>query len=275
MGYDVYKSDIVESCEQSYFKVEKFNSDFSEPFKKLPFHLCINASGSANVGFSFENPEKDFELNVVNVQKILEAIRDYNPGCKFINLSSAAVYGNPINLPILENFDLHPISPYGLNKMQAEHICLEFYQIYKIKTCSLRIFSAYGVGLRKQLFWDLFQKFKNNNNIELFGSGSETRDFIYIDDIVRAIHCCVLNTNFSGEAINIANSEELSIKTIATLFNKEFDLGKKIIFNKQTKKGDPLNWRADISNLEKLGYRKSVSIEVGIKKYIDWARTLK
>ena len=125
------------------------------------------------------------------------------------------------------------------------------------------------------MFWDLFQKFKNNNNIELFGSGSETRDFIYVDDIVQAIHCCILNTNFSGEAINIANGEELSIKTIATLFNKEFDLGKKIIFNKQTKKGDPLNWRADISNLEKLGYRKSVSIEVGIKKYIDWARTLK
>ena len=81
--FDVWQADINASTEQNFYKIEKQNSDFSAPFKEHQFDLCINASGSAHVGFSFENPSKDFELNVVNVQKIVVAIRDYSPDCKF------------------------------------------------------------------------------------------------------------------------------------------------------------------------------------------------
>lgn len=265
---------VTEYDDENYIQIDATNSDFHDIFKNNEIIHCINCSGAASVPLSLENPLKDFNLNTLNVFKILDAIRQYQPNCKFINLSSAAIYGNPDELPIKENSNAKPVSPYGLHKMQAEQICLEFHQFYQIKSCSLRIFSAYGEGLKKQLLWDLFQKFKNNEIIELFGTGHETRDFIYIDDIVQAIVCCVNNADFVGETINIANGEELSIKTIATLFNNEFGANKNIIFNNQTKKGDPLNWKADISKLQKLEYKKTVSIEEGIKNYIEWAKKL-
>ena len=90
-GFEVFQADVNVSLESNYYPIEQQNSDFSLPFREHQFDVCINASGSAHVGFSFENPSKDFELNVVNVQKILVAIRDYNNNCKFINFSSAAV----------------------------------------------------------------------------------------------------------------------------------------------------------------------------------------
>jgi len=270
LGCDV----ATEYDDENYIQIDATNSDFHDIFEKNQISSCINCSGAASVPLSLENPLKDFNLNTVNVFKILDAIRQYQPNCKFINLSSAAIYGNPIELPIQENFDFSPVSPYGFHKMQAEQICAEFYKFYKIKTCSLRIFSAYGEGLKKQLLWDLFQKFKNNDTIELFGTGNETRDFIYIDDIVQAINCCLENASFEGEVINVANGEELSIAKIAALFNTEFGATKKITFNNITKKGDPLNWKAAISKLENLGYKKTVSIELGIKKYVEWAKKL-
>ncbi len=269
IGCDV----VTEYEDQDYYQIDATNANYHFLFEKFEISVCINCSGAASVPLSIINPLKDYTLNTVNVFKILDAIREYQPKCKFINLSSAAIYGNPIRLPIQENFGYSPVSPYGIHKMHAELICKEFFNFYDIQTCSLRIFSAYGEGLRKQLFWDLYQKFsKSNEIVELFGTGNETRDFIYIDDIIQSISCIQKNADFNGEAINIANGEELTIKSIAELFNQDLGLGKKIVFNNMQKKGDPLNWRADISTIKSYGYKKTVSIEQGIKKFIDWAR---
>ena len=129
MGAAVYQADVNESMDVNSYTIERHNSDFSLPFQEHQFDVCINASGSAHVGFSFENPSKDFELNVINVQKILVAIRDYNRDCKFINFSSAAVYGNPQFLPISENSACKPLSPYGFHKLQSELLLTEYHKV--------------------------------------------------------------------------------------------------------------------------------------------------
>jgi len=152
--------------------------DYTGIFKNQNFDYCINASGSASVPFSIVNPAEDFHLNVANVNLILHAIRNENPACGFINFSSAAVYGNPASLPVKEEAKLAPVSPYGFHKMISEQICAEFWKLYKIRTCSLRVFSAYGPGLRKQIFWDLYQKTNSSSTIEIFGTGKKSRDFI-------------------------------------------------------------------------------------------------
>ena len=128
-GAAVYQADVNESIDVNSYTIERQNSDFSLPFQEHQFDVCINASGSAHVGFSFENPSKDFELNVINVQKILVAIRDYNRDCKFINFSSAAVYGNPQFLPISENSACKPLSPYGFHKLQSELLLTEYHKV--------------------------------------------------------------------------------------------------------------------------------------------------
>ena len=275
LDYEILGCDVVtDYVSDDYIQIDTTNSDYHTIFEKHDFDVCLNCSGAASVPLSLQNPFKDFSLNTLNVFKILEAIRSYQPSCKFINLSSAAVYGNPETLPISENAKLNPLSPYGIHKMQAEQILKEFHNYYHIKTCSLRIFSAYGEGLKKQLFWDLYQKFLNNDEIELFGTGNESRDFIHVDDIVRAIHLAIQNAKFIGEEINIANGEEFTIEYVAELFHKNFHNNKIIRFNNQVKHGDPLNWRADISILKSLGYEQNIAIEKGIQRYIDWINAL-
>lgn len=274
-NFEVLGCDVVtDYVSPNYIQIDATNSDYHSIFESHQMDVCINCSGAASVPLSLQFPLKDFSLNTLNVFKILEAIRTYQPQCKFINLSSAAVYGNPESLPIKESAKLHPLSPYGIHKMQAEQICKEFHTYYGIATCSLRIFSAYGEGLKKQLFWDLYQKFLSNDSIELFGTGNESRDFIHVDDIVAAIHHVIDKAAFNGKEINIANGEEFTIRFVAELFDKNFDDHKTIRFNNQVKQGDPLNWRADISMLKSLGYRQKVNIETGIQRYIDWIKGL-
>ena len=270
MGCDV----VTDYVSDDYFQIDATNSDFHMLFEKHDFDACINCSGAASVPLSLEFPLKDFNLNTLNVFKILEAIRTYRPACKFINLSSAAVYGNPSQLPIAENSTLQPLSPYGIHKLQAEQIVKEFYDFYQIPTCSLRIFSAYGNGLKKQLFWDMYQKFLNADTIALYGTGKESRDFIHVDDIVRAFHLVVDRASFRGEAFNIANGEEYTIDYVSEVFRRNFKGKKSIGFNNHVKQGDPLNWRADISLLKSIGYQQTVTLEEGIQSYIHWVNTL-
>ncbi len=273
-GFDVFSCDvIVDYGKINYSVIDSTNADFHTLFQANRFDICLNCSGAASVQDSIINPLRDFNLNVCNVFKILDAIRLYQPKCKFLNLSSAAVYGNPKSIPIKESDDLNPISPYGIHKLQAEQICEEFYNLFDVKTCSLRIFSAYGAGLKKQIFWDLYQKLKISNQVELYGTGSETRDFIYVSDILQAINCVITNSEFCNDKINVANEVESKIMDVAENFAALFPDTKRIVFNNIVKEGDPLNWKADTTLLKSLGYFPTIDLKEGIKKYFDWVST--
>ncbi len=276
-GYSVYNADILNVSRHNYFQLDNTISNMSNLFKHNDFDICINASGSANVSNSFENPNSDFIANVYNVHKILECIYKYNKSCKFINFSSAAVYGNPEFNPISEKNKLSPISPYGFHKALSETICSEFNKIFGIQTVSLRIFSVYGNGSRKQLFWDLYNKIENckNEKLEIIGTGEESRDFIFIDDLLDAINCVIHYSLFNGESINVANGEEIFIKDAVLTFVKLFDPNINIVFDNKVRNGDPNNWKADISILKSLGYSKKYSIESGLNKYTQWLKSLK
>jgi len=269
---EIYCTDVLKINRERYFHLAARNTDFDSIFKKHKFNLCINASGNGSVPISINEPVFDFELNVTNTIKILDAIRIHNSECKFINMSSAAVYGNPISLPIQESVELRPLSPYGWHKLYAEHICKEYFYLYSIKTINLRLFSVYGEYLKKQLFWDLYQKCLRTNDVELFGSGAETRDFIYIEDLLFAIDCIIKKGLFNGEAVNIASGIETQIKTAAEIFANEVNPEIKLKFNMIVKPGDPLNWRADISLLKSFGFENKIGVQQGLKNVVSWLK---
>jgi UDP-glucose 4-epimerase len=271
-GHDVWFCGLRHSEQANFTQITKFNADFSTLFINRHYDVCINASGSANVAFSFQYPEIDFELNVSNVNKLLSIIKKENPNCKFINLSSAAVYGNPSKLPIREDSPVKPISPYGFHKLQSEYLLTEYANFFGLATCSLRIFSAYGDGIQKQLFWDLYQNSLQKKPITLFGTGNETRDFIHIDDLLQVIDLVIHQAPCKGEAYNVATGTSTSIKEVATLFFKELDNSINFDFSNEQKQGDPLYWQADISALHALGFVQQVSIEEGIKRYTKWLK---
>lgn len=271
---NVIGADITDSSSaKTYYSLNPFNPDFSEIFEKEEINVCINCSGAANVPMSLDKPFTDFELNTLNVFKILNTIKKYRPNCKFLNLSSAAVYGNPKTLPIKEDAEASPVSPYGYHKLMAEMICEEFHRVWNIPTLSLRIFSAYGPGLKKQIFWDLSQKLKTKpESIQLFGTGKETRDFIYITDLVRLVGIIINKADFNGGVMNAATGIQSEISDIADIAKKEISPKTLILFNGHVRKGDPLNWEAEISEISSLGFKPKVQMSQGIKKYVEWLK---
>lgn len=274
-GHEIWQADISDHIFPNYSKLSSTNTDFDILFENQLYDVCINASGAANVGFSFDNPAKDFELNVLNVNKILVAIRKYNPKCKFIIFSSAAVYGNPINLPITENAPLNPLSPYGFHKLQSEYLMSEYHKFFGLHTCSLRVFSAYGSRLRKQLFWDLYQKYLQNSDIELFGTGEESRDFIFIEDLMQAVDLVIENGTFEGDSINVGSGIETTIREAVDIFFQALDPNQKYKFSGKVKIGDPNNWQADIQKLSKMGFVSQNSIEKGLTQLVQWLKEIK
>jgi UDP-glucose 4-epimerase len=271
-GYEVWGADVLPDPinNEQYFLIDSSFSDYDSAFRHMKYDICINCSGAASVPESLQNPLKDYHLNAVNVFKILDAIQKYQPDCKFLNLSSAAVYGNPKSLPVQESAVPDPLSPYGFHKLQSEQICREFYEFYKIQTCSIRIFSVYGTGLKKQLFWDLYNKAKTGIPFTLFGTGNESRDFISVHDLVKAIELIAEFSDFKSDIINVANGEEILIKDAVSFFFNFF--GQHIVysFSGETREGDPVNWKANISKLNSLGYHPSVDINSGLREYYEW-----
>ena len=272
-GHEVWGCDVIlDYNTPNYISIDAVDSDFLGIFEQRQYDVCINCSGAASVPFSLDKPLNDFKLNTLNVFKLLEAIRKHAPNCKFITMSSAAIYGNPESLPIKENQAIKPVSPYGYHKVMAENICEEYSRFWNIQTCCLRIFSAYGPRLKKQLFWDLYQKIVNDDTPTLWGTGRESRDFIYISDIVRIIELAISHSKFNGEVVNVANGRQIEIVEVAETVRKVSGTKKTIIFNGAERKGDPINWEADISIIKSWGYKPSVELEAGINYYLQWIK---
>jgi len=270
-GYHVSGTDIVGKNENDFifYQLDSAAPVFNAVFEKTQFDLCINASGAASVAFSMQFPAEDYRMNVTNVSLILDAIVKHQQSCRFINFSSAAVYGNPNQLPIAENAPLVPVSPYGKNKLEAENLIRQYFDRTGLKSCSLRVFSAYGPRLHKQLFWDIFLKARETRIIELFGTGHESRDFIFIDDLVRAVECIAQNAQMKGECINVASGEETFIRDAARIF-LSFQLSNfELKFSGKAKVGDPINWKANTSLLKSLGFVPTVSIADGLRLTAD------
>lgn len=273
--YDVFGGDLLEAPTQkyNYSKVSRLSPDFEELLQKTEFDVCLNAAGSGNVNYSMSHPLSDFEANSLDTIRLLDALRRHQPQTKYVHISSGAVYGNPWQLPIREDAELKPISPYGWHKLISEKICQEYSSVFGLRTAILRPFSVYGVGLKKQLFWDLFQKCVNrkpDNAVKLWGTGNESRDFVCVDDLILAIHLIIQKSNFKANTYNVASGEETTIFSAATKFCSIYDPKIIVQFSGDERVGDPQNWRADITSLSSLGFIPTVNLQDGIQKIVVW-----
>jgi len=277
IGWDVYGCDLVDypRATYKYTKLSRLQPTFDEIFSNTKFDACINTAGNGSVPVSIEHPLTDFDANCADVIKILDLIRLKNKDCKYIHISSAAVYGNPDIMPVKENDDLHPISPYGFHKQVSELLCKEYHQLYQIPIVIVRPFSIYGPGLRKQLFWDLHQKCKvKPTELLLWGTGNESRDFIYITDLVESLHLILQRSPMGGQTYNLANGTEITIKRAAQIFLDNYDSSTVLRFNGEQRSGDPINWRADVTEIQKLGYIPKIAMDQGVAEYVNWLQSL-
>jgi len=270
---EVYTADVV-GMGPRHVLLDRQAPDLDAVLANAQPDVCVNCAGAANVAASFDDVRTDYLLNVELVRRLLEAIRCQSLRTRFINLSSAAVYGNPLSNPIGEQAPLAPISPYGWHKLQAEQLCLEYSTCFGIDTLSLRLFSVFGPGLRKQMYWDIFQRMRGNEVLTCPGTGEETRDYIHVEDVVAAIRVCMAHATFDGRAINVASGMSTSVRdAVETLIDKLGWQGR-LEFDGGTRGGDPLHWRADIGMLNALGYRPVFDYERGITDLAKWLNIL-
>jgi UDP-glucose 4-epimerase len=232
--------------------------------------LFIHAAGTASVRDSISEPLTDYKQNVDVLLFVLDAIRKHSPKTKLLFLSSAAVYGNSAELPIREDAILRPVSPYGFHKLMCEKLIEEYHTIFGVLGCSVRIFSAYGPGLRRQILWDICTKISKQHKVQLMGSGRESRDLIHATDVAKAIRLLGTKAAFHGETYNLASGTSITIREIAEELIRIFGAQVPLVFTGEHRLGDPLYWQADIRRISKLGFKTSVGISDGLNEYATW-----
>ncbi len=256
----------------AYHRLNLPDPQFAELLQRYCPRLCVHAVGRASVGLSMTDPRSDFYEGPVVTFEVLEALRSHLPTCKFIFLSSAAVYGNPTSLPVSESQSPKPLSPYGFHKWQSEQLCVEYAQLYHIPTASVRIFSAYGPGLRRQVVWDICRKVLTQPSLTLQGTGQESRDFIHALDVARAIAIVADQSPLQGDVYNLACGKQVAIATLAELILHQLQSSQSPDFDGQIPIGTPRNWQADITTLTQLGFSPHISLEQGIAAVAQWSR---
>lgn len=229
---------------------------------EMIFHLAAQAGVRASI----DNPIKTHEVNATGTLNILEAARNSNVK-KVINASSSSVYGKMKYLPYDEEHPKNPISPYGASKVAAEHYCRIFYELFGLKTTSLRYFTVYGQGIRPDLAISIFtNKALNNEPIEIYGDGNYTRDFTYVDDAIEATS--LARNKGDGEAYNIGSGNRITINELAEKIIVITGSKSKITY-KDVKKGDAEHTLASIKKAKKgLGWEPRINIETGLKLYL-------
>ncbi|MBY0549959.1 MAG: NAD-dependent epimerase/dehydratase family protein [Candidatus Obscuribacterales bacterium] len=238
------------------------------------FQYIFHLAGNSSVPSSVENPLMDLNANIHSTFALLEAIKRASRKPKLVNVSSAAVYGQPEQLPIKENAQLMPISPYGVSKLTAERYVAAYTKCYGLQAASVRPFSIYGPGQRKQVVFDLLEKIRESPaQINLFGDGKQERDFIFVTDAIEALLLVAVHSPGGGECINVATGTATSIQEVFQTVCRIRGLHTRLITSK-ARIGDPDRWQADISKLKALGFESSVDIEEGLQRVCAWHSSL-
>jgi UDP-glucose 4-epimerase len=227
----------------------------------------FHCAAQAGVRVSVENPMKAHEVNATGTLNILQACVDSNVQ-RIINASSSSVYGEVAYLPFDEAHPNLPKSPYGVSKLMAEHYCRVFSQIHGLKITSLRLFTVYGPRMRPDLAISIFvERALRNEPIEIFGDGSKTRDFTYIDDVVEAY--LLTMKQGEGEAYNIGSGNRISVLELARMVI-ELTGSRSEIHYTEPQQGDAEHTWASVGKAgEKLGWSPKIKIEPGLQKFIE------
>jgi len=245
-------------------------------FKEHEFDVVCNLAAQAGVRYSIENPETYIDSNIVGFLNILECCRHHEIK-HLLYASSSSVYGANKKTPFSTNDNVdHPISLYAATKKSNELMAHTYSHLYNIPTTGLRFFTVYGPFGRPDMAIYLFaDAISKNKAIKVFNNGNMSRDFTYIDDIVSGIEILLQNPPLLKEdkpayrISNIGNGSPQSlgnfIKAIETSFGKE---AQKEFLPMQA--GDvPKTW-ADISEIEKMGYKSTTEIQEGVEKFVAW-----
>ncbi|HSV49156.1 MAG TPA: GDP-mannose 4,6-dehydratase, partial [Candidatus Acidoferrales bacterium] len=237
----------------------------NQPKQDLIYHLAAQVV----VGYSMENPMVDFETNAKGTLCMLEKAR--KDDAKVVFASSAAVYGNPSVFPTPESYGFHPFSCYGLSKVVGEEYCQMYQEQYGLDIVITRFANVYGLRCHGVIHDFLDKLAKNPDNLEILGTGKNSRDFVHVSDVVAALVLLGEKEGINGEVYNLGLGKTTSVLELADLILKILGLQNR---TKVTTTGH--SWQGDVSTIwfditkakKELGWTPKVTLEESIKEVI-------
>lgn len=266
MGHKNFRFEQVDICSKDITSAVRESVD-------VVFHLAAISS----VKFSLENPVEVNRVNVTGTLNTLELARKRDAK-QFVFSSSAAVYGNPERLPVREDTPLSPLSPYAASKTAAEMYCLSYGNLYKMTPTIFRYFNVFGPRQDYSEYSGVIPIFISqalqNNDITIDGDGEQTRNFIHVDDVVRATYMASQQKTRVASTFNLSGTESISISNLARMVKELVpESTSKIIF-RDAREGDV---RDSIGSMERtskvLGFSPTVPFRVGLDRTVSWYRS--
>lgn len=238
----------------------------------------FNLAGQTSHIDSMLDPKTDIDINAVSQISILECCREFNPNIKIIFASTRQIYGRPQYLPVDEMHPIKPVDVNGINKWAGEAYHSLYYDVYGIRSCSLRLTNTYGPNMRirdaRQTFLGVW--FKNlilNQTLDIYGDGEQLRDFNYVEDVIHAMLLAAESESSNGHIFNLGSSEIVSLKQLASMITgfvntKNYRI---VDFPDDRKKIDIGNYYSDYSKIEKvLGWSPKTRLSVGLAKTYEY-----
>jgi UDP-glucuronate 4-epimerase len=247
---------------------------FTERHPEVVVHLAA----LAGVRPSLAEPARYADVNVTGTQRVIDAARAHG-AVRLVFGSSSSVYGRDSKPPFKESDPcLVPLSPYAASKRAAELLLQTAHQLYGIDTSCLRFFTVYGPRQRPDLAIHKFTRLiATAQPIELFGDGTSSRDYTYIDDIIDGIVAAVDEPRGAAPGYRIYNlggSHPTTLLRLVELVSKALGM-KPVIEYRPEQPGDMKQTLADVTLASRaLGYAPKVSMEMGIRRFTDWWRTV-
>ncbi|MCD4677357.1 MAG: NAD-dependent epimerase/dehydratase family protein [Desulfobacula sp.] len=264
---------LIESSAVDLVEADILDADLSMKVAKN-MDIIVHLAANTGVGPSVENPKKDCETNIIGMLNYLEASR-YNKIKRFIFASSGAPAGEVIP-PIHEELPPHPVSPYGASKLAGEGYCSAYFRTFGVETVALRFGNVYGPFSSKKdsVVAKFIKKALNNKALKIYGDGTQTRDFIYIEDLVQALRLAAEKEHIGGEIFQIATNRETTVNELTDIIVSVLhDEGLKNIEieNKSKRLGDVLRNFSDTTKAKKmLKWQANTGLYDGIQKTISW-----
>jgi len=229
--------------------------------------VVFHEAAVVSVDRSVETPTETNTVNLDGSLEVFEAAR--REDARVVVASSAAIYGDPVSMPIDESHPTRPLSPYGLQKVATDEYARLYHELYGLETVALRYFNVYGPRQTGGDYAGVIEIFREQARtggpLTVHGDGSQTRDFVHVSDVIQA-NCRAGTTDATGEAFNIATGRSVSIRELATLVCDLADVDVPIE-HVDPREGDIERSRADVSKArETLGYEPEVSLRDGLAK---------
>jgi len=232
------------------------------------FHQAAIAGVRASWGQKFDQYVQN---NILGTQRLLEACKDKSIE-KFIYASSSSIYGDTKELPIRESSPTNPISPYGVSKLAAEHLSSLYFKGYGVPTVSLRYFTVYGPRQRPDMaFHKFITAVMNGDQIEVYGTGEQTRDFTFIDDAVQA-NIQAFKSARAGEVYNIGGGSRIKLIDAIRIIEEIVGTEANLVYT-EPQRGDARHTFSDVTKAKKdFDYAPQVDVKSGLEKHYEWLK---